>query len=133
LLPKLREIFSGLEGVSEVLDAATDAPSRGMPTPDENQGMGDLILYPKNGYVFSGGVAGDALVGPTDNYGGSHGFSSRDPELDGIFIASGSGIKRGVKLERVRNLDVAPTIARLLDVPLPNVEGRVLNEILKNP
>ena len=44
--------------------------------------------------------------------------NNTDPELDGIFIAQGAGIRRGVKLDRVRNLDVAPTIARLLDVAL---------------
>ena len=130
LVPKLRQIFTGAEGIAEVIEAATGAPALGMPTPAENQGMGELILYPKAGYAFSAGAAGDVLAGPALNYGGTHGYSSNDPELDGIFLASGAGIKKGVKLERVRNLDVAPTIARLLDVPLPNVDGRVLEEIL---
>jgi predicted AlkP superfamily pyrophosphatase or phosphodiesterase len=131
LLPKLKEIFAQVEGIAEVIDAATGAPALGMPTPTENQGMGELILYPKAGYAFSGGANGDALVGPSTNYGGTHGYSSNDPELDGIFVASGAGIKKGVKLERMRNIDVAPTIARLLDVPLPNVDGRVLEQILE--
>lgn len=130
LLPKLKALFAQTEGIAEVLDAAVDAPSLGMPTPAENQGMGELILYPKPGYAFSAAAAGDLIVGPSINYGGTHGYSSNDPELDGIFIAQGAGIKKGVKLKRVRNLDVAPTIAHLLDVPLPNVDGRVLNEIL---
>jgi hypothetical protein len=93
--------------------------------------MGDLILYPKAGCSFSEAVVGDAVAAPAVNYAGSHGYLASDPELDGLFIASGAGIKRGVKLSRVRNLDVAPTIARLLDVPLPNVEGKVLEEILE--
>ncbi len=130
LVPKLKALFAAAEGVAEVIDAATDAPAHGMPTPTENQGMGELILYPKAGFAFSGAAAGDVITGPAVNYGGTHGYSSRDPELDGIFIASGSGIKPGVKVPRVRNLDVAPTIARLLDVPLPDVEGKVLTEIL---
>ncbi len=131
LLPKLKALFAQTEGIGEVLDAATEGPARGMPTPAENQGMGDLILYPKAGYAFSGAANGDDVAGPAVNYGGTHGYSSNDPELDGIFIASGASIKPGVKLDRVRNLDIAPTIARLLDVPLPNVEGKVLVEILK--
>lgn len=131
LVPKLKALFATAEGVAEVIDAATDAPAHGMPTPAENQGMGELILYPKAGYAFSGAPAGDVVTGPATNYGGTHGYSSRDPELDGIFIASGAGIKKGVTVRRVRNLDVAPTIARLLDVPLPNVEGKVLEEILR--
>ncbi|MBL9201673.1 MAG: hypothetical protein JNL39_14275, partial [Opitutaceae bacterium] len=71
-----------------------------------------------------------ALVGPAVNYGGTHGYNSADPELDGIFLASGAGIKKGVKVARVRNLDVAPTIARLLDVPLPSADGKAIEEIL---
>jgi predicted AlkP superfamily pyrophosphatase or phosphodiesterase len=130
LLPKLKELFAATEGVAQVIDAATGAHAHGMPTPAENQGMGDLILYPKAGYAFSAAAAGDEIVGPSVNYGGTHGYNSSDPELDGIFLASGAGIKKGVKLARVRNLDVAPTIARLLDIPLPGVDGKVLEEIL---
>lgn len=133
LLPKLKQLFSATEGVAQVIDAATGAQALGMPTPAENQGMGDLILYPKTGYAFNAAPVGDAATGPATNYGGTHGYSSADPELDGIFVASGAGIKAGVKLDRMRNVDVAPTIARLLGVPLPDVEGTVLESILTAP
>ncbi len=129
LLPKLRQLFTGAEGVERVLDGS-EAPSLGMPTPAENEGMGDLILYAKAGYAFSGAATGDVTAGPAVNYGGTHGYASTDPELDGIFIASGAGIKKGVRLERVSNLDVAPTIARLLGVELPTADGRAMEEIL---
>jgi arylsulfatase A-like enzyme len=36
-----------------------------------------------------------------------------------------------VVLDRVRLIDVAPTAARLLGIPAPAVEGRVLGEILR--
>lgn len=130
LKPKLVEMFSKMEGVGEVLDAEKEAHARGLPTPQENQAMGELILYPKAGYAFSGAPAGDVLVAPTTNYGGTHGYSASDPELDGIFIAQGAGIKKGVKLERVKNLDVAPTIAKLLDVALPTAEGKAMEAVL---
>ena len=133
LVPKLKELFAATEGVAQVIDAATGAHAHGMPTPDENQGMGELILYPKAGYSFSAAAIGDAIVGPSVNYGGSHGYHSSDPELDGIFIAQGAGIRRGVKLERVRNLDVAPTIAHLLDVALPTADGKPMEHVLAGP
>jgi predicted AlkP superfamily pyrophosphatase or phosphodiesterase len=129
LLPRLKERFAAAEGVDRVIDAG-EAHSLGMPTPAENQGMGELILYPKSGYSFSPGAVGDAVAGPSVNYGGSHGYFNGDRELDGIFIASGAGIRKGVRLERVRNLDVAPTIARLLGLSLPDADGRVLDEVL---
>lgn len=129
LLPKLQALFTGAEGIDRVIDAR-DAHTLGLPTPDENQGMGDLILYPKNGHAFMNAVTGSDVIAPSPNYAGTHGYFNGDHELDGIFIASGAGIRKGVRLGRIRNVDVAPTIARLLDVPLPNVDGHPLNEIL---
>ena len=130
LVPKLKELFAATEGVAQVIDATVGAHAHGMPTPDENQGMGELILYPKPGYAFTGAATGDVIVGPAVNYGGTHGYNSADPELDGIFLASGAGIKKGVKLDRVRNLDVAPTIAHLLGLSLPSADGKVMDAIL---
>ena len=130
LLPKLKTLCAGLEGVKQVIDGH-DGPTLGMPTPAQNQGMGDLVLYAKDGYAFFQGLDGAEVIRESKTYLGTHGYPNSDPELDGIFLASGYGIKPGVKLERVTNLDVAPTIAELLGVPLPNVEGRVLKEILK--
>jgi predicted AlkP superfamily pyrophosphatase or phosphodiesterase len=130
LLPKLKGICQGIEGVDRVLDG-NEGPTLGMPTPAENQGMGDLILYPKAGFAFQSNAAGDAVVADSGTYRGSHGYLSSDPELDGIFIAWGHGIKPGAKLGRIANIDIAPTLAHLLGVKLPEVDGRVLREILK--
>lgn len=129
LLPKLKELFAQIEGVDRVLDGSS-GPDLGMPGPAENQGMGDLILYPKPGYAFKSEAAGDEVIAAAFNYGGTHGYLASDPELDGIFIASGKGIRKGVVLPRVSNLDVAPTIATLMGLVLPEIEGRVLTEIL---
>jgi predicted AlkP superfamily pyrophosphatase or phosphodiesterase len=130
LVPKLKELFARTAGVAEVIDAA-EAPALGMPTPAENEAMGEIILYPKPGYSFMSVATGDLVTGPSINYAGSHGYSASDPELDGIFLASGAGIRKGVKLDRVSNLDVAPTIARLLDLKLPTATGRVMENILE--
>jgi predicted AlkP superfamily pyrophosphatase or phosphodiesterase len=129
LLPKLKLRFAQTEGVDRVLDG-DEAPTLGMPTPAENQGMGDLILYAKNGYAFRNDVGGDLVATPAVNYAGTHGYLSSDPELDAIFIISGRGIKKGVVMERMDNVDVAPTVARLLGITLPNPDGRVLEEVL---
>ncbi|MBI5769524.1 MAG: alkaline phosphatase family protein [Verrucomicrobia bacterium] len=130
LVPKLKELFSRAEGVGQVLDAETAAHDLGMPTPAENEAMGELILYARDRYAFSGTATGELAAGPAENYGGTHGYLNGDPQLDGIFLASGAGIKKGVKLDRVRNLDVAPTIAHLLGLALPTADGKVMNAIL---
>jgi hypothetical protein len=62
---------------------------------------------------------------------GTHGFLPSRPSMATGFIAAGAGVRRGVVLERIRLIDVAPTAARLLGIPAPLVEGRVIDEILQ--
>jgi hypothetical protein len=50
-----------------------------------------------------------------------------------IFIASGDGVAAGTKLGTIPNLDVAPTIAAWLGLDLPNVEGHVLESLVRVP
>lgn len=130
LLPRLREMFSTMEGIAEVIDGEK-GHELGMPTPDENTGMGDLILFAAEGYAFRKEVTGEEVVVPAVNYGGTHGYPASDPELDGIFIAHGPNIKPGTVVDRVSNLDVAPTLARIMGLTLPEVDGRTIEEILK--
>ena len=130
LLPRLREMFSTMEGIAEVIDGEK-GHELGMPTPDENTGMGDLILFASEGYAFRKDVTGEEVVVPAVNYGGTHGYPASDPELDGIFIAHGPNIKPGTVVDRVSNLDVAPTLARIMGLTLPEVDGRAIEEILK--
>jgi len=42
-----------------------------------------------------------------------------------------AGIESGVELKIIRNIDVAPTIAPLMGLQLPEAEGRVLVDMLK--
>ena len=66
--------------------------------------------------------------------------ASPPPPEQGVIIAAvvpgsnaaGSGIKRGVVLDRVRNVDVAPTVAALLGVKMPaDIQGHAIAEILR--
>lgn len=127
--PKLRDLFANQEGVAQVLDGS-EAPTLGMPTPEENQGMGDLILYAKPGYAFQGAVLGEEPVIVSETYLGTHGYQASDPELEGIFLACGYGIKSGTQLPKISNLNIAPTIATLLGLTMPPMDGKPLLEIL---
>ncbi len=130
LLPKLEALFTGTEGVEMVADASK-YQALGLPSPEKDRQSPDLVVFAKSGYAFVGGKKNDAAVAPVEQPGGSHGYLNTDPELNAIFIASGYGIRSGVVLDEIRNLSVAPTLARLLDVQLPKTEAPALDEIFK--
>ena len=56
---------------------------------------------------------------------GFHGHSPDVPEMAAILVAAGRGVAPGTRLPEIRNVDVAPTVLRLLDVAVPSwMEGR---------
>ena len=86
---------------------------------------------PKPGYDFANSTGG-AVSTPVPSASGAHGYLNSDPELDAIFIASGAGIRKGGVLERVRNIDVAPTIAQLLGIRMDaGIQGHLLQDVLQ--
>jgi predicted AlkP superfamily pyrophosphatase or phosphodiesterase len=124
---KLREIFAKTEGVERVF-TPDEYASLGLPTPAQSDQAPDLYLAAKDGYSFAGGDEGD-VEEVSDR--GSHGYLNSDPKMQAIFIAWGAGIRKGVKLGAIRNLDVAPTAAELLHVRLDHAQGKALTGILK--
>ena len=124
----VHRLFDGAEGVASVLDAS-DFPRLHLPKPKDHPGMADMIIAAKEGYSVGGTTNGDTLVAEHKQTG-SHGYLSTEPKMNALFVASGSGIKRGAKLPSIENVDVAPTAAHLLGIKLEDVTGRVLDEFL---
>jgi predicted AlkP superfamily pyrophosphatase or phosphodiesterase len=78
---------------------------------------GDLILVPRAGWMFAGAGTTHATAGPDDQ---------QVP-----IVLFGFGIKRGEYTGAVTPADIAPTLAALSGVTMPNVDGRVLREALR--
>lgn len=89
-----------------------------------------VVLEARPGYFFSGEVKGD-LVSQSDTTRGTHGYGPDLPGLEAAFLAKGPGIKAAHRVKRVRLLDLAPTISRILEVELRMAEGRVLQELFE--
>jgi len=95
--------------------------------------LGDIFLLFKPGYT-----AWPRLVLPPkspifQNYKtGAHTFFR--PEIlenRGIFIISGPGISKSEEIDYIRAVDVAPTLASLLEIPFPaQNQGRIIEEII---
>lgn len=88
-----------------------------------------FALEASDGYYFGETWEGQFI---TNNTGakGTHGYHPSKRNMDAGFIISGRGVAQGKVLERIRQIDVAPTAARLLDVRLPKAEGKALTSVL---
>lgn len=89
-----------------------------------------FALEAEPGYTFDNRLGG--AFGEPHGRKGGHGWTPARPGIETTFIASGRAIARGKRLTRVRLVDVAPTVARLLGLSLATTEGRVLTEILED-
>jgi hypothetical protein len=89
-----------------------------------------FFIEPAEGYYVSDGVTGGTvLVGTTRR--GAHGFLPTEIRMQTGLIASGAGIRPGVPLPLLRQIDIAPTIARLLGFEMPDADGVPMVGLLK--
>ncbi len=123
-IPKVREALTGVEGIDRIY-GVDEFPALGLPRPERDPQFGQLLLAAKDGYSFSGATGGP-VTAAVPQVGGSHGYLASDTDMNPIFIVSGRGVKAGVKLGVVSNLDIAPTIAKLLGIALPSAKGKPL-------
>ena len=130
ILAQITPKLAAMEGVDAVIPSTEFAAKLGHQTSDKDPREPDLCLSAKDGYSFADSLADSADIGTTDSPKGSHGYLQTNPDLYGCCVISGAGVKSGTTLENIRNIDIAPTIARLLGVAMPTADGRILSEIL---
>src|SRR5215470_8012093 len=127
LLPELRTIFTGMEGISAVY-GTEEFGKLGLPTPEQSDQAPDLLLAAEPGYMFTNESEGDFITNAAA--GGTHGYLNTDSQMQAIFIGCGSGIPKGIRLGEISNLDVAPTIAALLGIEMKGVKGHPIEQIV---
>ena len=119
-----RDPVNGTPLVRAVVDAELDGEALGI----GGEFAPDVYFDPTPGYQPSGRFGSKVIVGPDVKMGmGAHGpFPSRR-RLHGIFYAVGPGVRAGARPGIVRQVDPAPTVARLLGIPPPaDSVGRAL-------
>jgi hypothetical protein len=83
---------------------------------------GDIAIVPDRNWM---------LVGRASMNATSHG-SPQDHDKRVPLILFGGGIRSGRYAQNATPADIAPTLASLIDLPLPRAEGRVLREALRS-
>lgn len=125
----LKKVFEGKPGIRAALTPA-EAAKDGWPTPEQSNQAADLLLYAENDYCFSDDAVDTEFV-TKGVEGGNHGYPNTEPRMQAIFIASGAGIRSVGEIPAFANIDVAATIAQLLHVQMPGIQGKPLAKILK--
>lgn len=87
-----------------------------------------FALAAANGVYIQDGNSGP-LVGVKK--GGAHGYFPDSNEIRTGFIIAGAGVKTGVVMDSINLEDVAPTVAKLLGLALPNADGKAAIQVLK--
>lgn len=129
ILKQVKRELSGLEGLSKIV-GVRDFKKYGVAKPDKDPHAPDLILFADEGYVFGDTAAGLLPFEDKPERKGSHGHDPNLPHLHATFVAWGAGIKSGIELGEISNTRVAPTIAALLKIKLPNADGKPLSALL---
>ena len=80
-------------------------------------------------FAFSSEVKGGRTDGSPERAG--NGYLPSRAEIRASLIISGKGITQGEKINYIRLIDIAPTIARLFGLEMRTARGRVLSEVIE--
>jgi predicted AlkP superfamily pyrophosphatase or phosphodiesterase len=128
-LKTLSAAFQGVPGIAKVILPA-EYETYGYPAVERGR-MSDMVLVAEPGYGFDGNTNGETVVDVPSRVAGAHGYLNSDADMNAILVAWGAGIQPGAQLGLVPNVNVAPTIAHLLNVNLPGVDGVLLRDMLR--
>ncbi len=85
-----------------------------------------FLVVLKPGYYTGSAISGN-LITVIPGHRGSHGFSPEYPEMRASFFAVGAGIAHHRNLGVVDMRQIAPTVAKILKVPMPTAKQKPLH------
>lgn len=105
------------ERIARAVRVAREAGLEAFPRTQAPRGW--YVDDPRFGDIVVRAPIGTAIVGSNTDLVGFHGYDARAPEMAALLVARGRGVLPGSRVERVSNLSVAPTVLRLLGLPIP--------------
>lgn len=106
-------------GIAAVLDQEEMKKRGGFPE-------AAFVVVFKSGYYGGNEESGD-LITPINGSKGGHGFSPEFPEMRSSFFLAGPGIAHQRDLGEIDMLQIAPTVAAILNVKLPSAKATPLH------
>lgn len=99
---------------------------------------GDVVVVLRPPYQFDAATPGVPIA--FSQFFGQHGYRpdlvslENNVNLHGTFVAAGPGIRKQGPVQGIRAVDLAPTIAFLMNIPGPqNARGEILTQLFPNP
>lgn len=129
VVERVKKAFAGVKGIRRVV-GPEGMKGLGMADAKDDPHAPDVMLFAEDGWIFGDTAAGALTFIEKPERAGSHGHDTSLPNLHATFVAWGAGIKPGSTVGEISNTDVAPTVAKLLGVEMPGVDGKVLTGLL---
>jgi Type I phosphodiesterase / nucleotide pyrophosphatase len=125
-LAKVREVLAALPEGDKKLFRVVDRREMDSIGADPNA---SLALAPVQGIAFSGSSEGGFVKAAK---GGTHGYLPDFKEIQTGFVAFGRNINKDVVIPQMGLEDIAPLIARLLNLDFPSADGILYEGILSS-
>jgi len=122
----LRDIKDGNRFVvTNLMDAERAGEAMGI----GGEAGGDIYIDLLPGYDFDAAIVRGNVIASQEPLG-NHGFNPLRPTMRTLMVLNGPGISAGRHFQGARLIDFAPTLSKLLHLPMPkNATGRTLEEI----
>ncbi|HEX9944003.1 MAG TPA: alkaline phosphatase family protein [Thermoanaerobaculia bacterium] len=118
LISKLRRLFSEWTVDGERLVERIFTRREAAEVALDHPNSGDLILFLREGYGAHGGGLREGRISSPTPVLGMHGYLNTHPDMHGIYLALGAGIRQG-SAGTVRTLEVAGRVAEWLGIERP--------------
>ncbi len=112
---KAHAALKSVEGIRRVVEGTELKAMNGYPG-------AAFVLAAARGYAFGDEVAGEVIRDSSSQ--GTHGYTPDERDMDASFFLAGPQVHGKGKLGQIDMRDVAPTLAALLGVTLPQAEGK---------
>ncbi|GKX27939.1 alkaline phosphatase family protein [Vallitalea longa] len=92
-----------------------------------------FVLEAENGYVFNNHICNKLIIPRTKlskPHIADHGFLPTHPNMKTVFFAKGNRIKN-TYIHKMNLVDIAPTIAMIMNLPMKNIDGNCLKSCLE--